>query len=192
MFGIGKAIKRYIKSRNYRKKEIICEPIGSIGKRVVVERNVKIGKYTYVISGNIFSYTEVGRYCSISSNVSIGGESHPLDWLSTSPSQYDYLEYNDKKRTIIGNDVWIGTNVCIKAGITIGTGAVVGAGAVVVKDIPPYAIVAGVPARVLRYRFDEGTISQLLASKWWEKDIDELKGLPFNDVKECLKKLNLK
>ena len=88
----------------------------------------------------------------------------------------------------IGNDVWIGEAVFINDGITIGTGAVVGAHSVVTKDVPPYAIVAGAPARVLRYRFDDSTIQKLLDSKWWEWDDETLKakGDAFSDVEAFL------
>lgn len=143
--------------------------------------------------------TKIGSFCSIAANVVIGAASHPVDWLSTHPIQYNgifrdhfstELNHNTgNQNTIIGNDVWIGANVCIKEGVTIGDGAVIGAGAVVTKDVPPYAIMIGSPARILRYRFDESTIQRLLESKWWERDISELKKIQFNDVKSYLNKL---
>ena len=89
----------------------------------------------------------------------------------------------------IGNDVWIGDNVFIKSGVKIGDGAVVGAGAVVTKDVPPYAVVVGVPARVIKYRFDEKTIAELLELKWWDLDAQIVKSLPFRDVGLCIEKL---
>ena len=88
--------------------------------------------------------------------------------------------------TNIGNDVWIGANVTTLQGVSIGDGAVVAAGAVVVKDVPPYAIVGGNPAKVLKYRFDEDVITHLLALKWWERPIAELATLPFDDVRKCI------
>ena len=87
----------------------------------------------------------------------------------------------------IGNDVWIGRNAIIMDGVTVGTGAIVGAAAVVTKDVPPYAIVAGVPARIIRYRFDEGTVKRLLANRWWDYPEEFIATrLKFDDVEQCL------
>lgn len=145
----------------------------------------KIGRYTYIGSGSWVTCATVGNYCSISSGVTIGLAGHSLNYLSTSPiftEKYngtgsswidcDFVEHK-LKLTTVGNDVWIGTNVLIKDGITIGDGAIVGAGAVVTKDVPPYSIVAGVPARVVRKRFSDEVIAGLLDLKWWNCE-DEL------------------
>jgi tetrahydrodipicolinate N-succinyltransferase len=86
----------------------------------------------------------------------------------------------------IGNDVWTGHNVNILSGINVGDGAVIAAGSVVTKDVPPYAIVAGVPATIKRYRFSEKIIERLLSNKWWELELSDLSGLPFRDVERCL------
>ena len=88
-------------------------------------------------------------------------------------------------RITVGNDVWIGNSVNI-LGANIGDGAVVAAGAVVTKDVPPYAIVAGVPAEIKRYRFNEKTIARFLRAKWWELELEQLDGLPFRDPERCL------
>ena len=88
--------------------------------------------------------------------------------------------------TIIGNDVWIGVNAVIMNGIHVGDGAVIGAGAVVTHDVAPWAIVVGVPACVLKYRFDERTRQRLAAVQWWTMDEDELHRLDTSDVKACL------
>lgn len=144
-----------------------------------------IGRYTYTCYDDEIVNCEIGQFCSISDDVIIGGAEHPIEWVSTSPVFQNVKHSGPKKRfskhnfegiarTVIGNDVWVGKRVIIKAGITIGDGAVIGAGAVVTKDVPPYAIVAGVPAKVIKYRFDEDTIEALLKSKWWMMEENEL------------------
>lgn len=118
----------------------------------------------------------IGRYCSIASGVRFLGANHPIDHFSTSAIFYNKslgYDVKDIQRydLIIEDDVWIGLNVCITCGCKrIGRGAIIGAGSVVTKDVEPYTIVGGVPAKVIRKRFDDGRIAQLEASKWWEKD----------------------
>lgn len=159
-----------------------------------------IGRYTYTCYDDEIVNCEIGQFCSISDDVIIGGAEHPMDWVSTSPVFQDVKHSGPKKRfsrhhfngiarTYIGNDVWIGKRVIVKAGVKIGDGAVIGAGAVVTKDVPPYAVVAGVPAKVLKYRFDEETIQSLLKSEWWNLDdsVLENKSKSINNVKEFCK-----
>jgi acetyltransferase-like isoleucine patch superfamily enzyme len=123
------------------------------------------------------------------------GGAHPIDKVSTSPvfcegknifsRNFAKLSFAPFKKTIIGNDVWIGNKAIILQGVTIGNGAVVGAGAVVTKDVPPYAIVVGNPAVILRKRFDENVVSLLERTKWWnmtEKDLMRL-GTEFENPK---------
>ena len=149
---------------------------------------VEMARYSYIGTNTIVSDTKIGAFCSIGSSCSIGGGVHPTDRVSTSPVFYDssncfkeknYISADSRNpvkqpQTIIGNDVWIGENVFVSAGVNIGDGAVIGAHAVITKDVPPYAIVAGVPAKVLRYRFDEATIKELMATQWWEWSDEKL------------------
>lgn len=159
-------------------------------------------KYSYCGYDCQFVNVEVGAFCSISNNVVIGGGNHPLNWVSTSPAFYKgrdsiskrlaTLEYDSSDaHTIIGNDVWIGNGVLIKPGVIIGDGAVLGMGSVVTKDVEPYTIVGGNPAKVIRKRFDEETIQKLLAIKWWEWEDDKILSYSkyFNDTNELLSKL---
>ena len=123
---------------------------------------------------------KLGRYCSIASGVRFLGANHPIDHFSTSAIFYNKslgYDVKDVKRhdLIIEDDVWIGLNVCITCGCKrIGRGAIIGAGSVVTKDVEPYTIVGGVPAKVIRKRFDDDRIAQLEASKWWKKDPKQL------------------
>ena len=133
-----------------------------------------------------------------------GGGGHPTDWLSTSSVFYEGRHTGNANKlgakpiprtpeTIIGNDVWVGLRVTIKAGVKIGTGAVIGAGSVVTHDVPPYAIVAGVPATIIKYRFSEGVIKELLNSRWWECSIEELENLAtcIDEPLKCLEELKI-
>lgn len=157
-------------------KGVYCE----IGERNRISRGGvylhemgKLGNSNYVGSGTKIINAAVGNYCSIADGVKIGLMEHDLRCVSTSwrifePKQGISNHTGWLKPTIIENDVWIASNAVIKQGVTIHTGAVIGAGAVVVKDVPPYAIVGGVPAKLIRYRFDEVSIQKILDSKWWE------------------------
>ena len=119
----------------------------------------------------------VGAFCSIANGVVIGGARHPMEYASTSPvflshkdsvkMKYARHDYSLKLRTVVDSDVWIGEMALIKAGVHIGVGAVIGMGSVVTRDVEPYSVVAGNPARIIRKRFDDETIKALLELKWW-------------------------
>lgn len=123
------------------------------------------------------SSCDIGSFTSIANGVIIGGGMHPMEWVGMSPvfyegrdsikAKFSKFERDSIKKTIIGHDVWIGNNCLIKQGIKIGNGAVVGMGSVVTKDVEPYAIVAGNPAKIIRKRFDDNTIKKLLETEWW-------------------------
>jgi acetyltransferase-like isoleucine patch superfamily enzyme len=154
-----------------------------------IERNVyvssghieqsKIGRRTYFNTNIQAKNCIIGRYCSIGSDVIIGFSSHPIDYVSTHPSFYSnnkcFETFADKmyfdesiKQTTIGSDVWIGSRVVIQPGVRISDGAVIAIGSVVTKDVPPYAVVGGVPAKIIKFRFSQTIIEELLKIKWWE------------------------
>lgn len=155
--------------------------------------NCTIDNYTYVGYQCFMVNTDIGKFCSIADRVSIGGAIHPMHYISTSPvfhegnnvlhTNFSKHIYVQTPRTIIKNDVWIGQGAFIKAGTVIENGAVVGMGAVVTKNIGPYEIWAGNPARFIRKRFNEDQISQLNKSEWWNLSTVELKEIAhvFND-----------
>ena len=146
--------------------------------------NSSIGKFSFVGKNCNLNNTSIGSFCSIGMNVKSGLGFHPVRFISTSPVFYKkknvlgktYVsedKFDDYKNIIIGNDVWIGADALIIDGISIGHGAIVGAKTIVTKDVPPYAIVAGVPGKVIKFRFPEEIIEKLLKLKWWELDIDK-------------------
>ncbi len=149
-----------------------------IYKNVYLDNNVSIGDFTYISEGcKIYADTELGKFCSIAPNVIIAPGEHNLNLFSTHPIAYDKV-WNDKiieniwenKKTIIKNDVWIGCNSIIKSGVTIGNGAVIGCGAIVTKDVPDYAVVAGNPAKIIKYRdYKENN------EPWWNDEIEKIK-----------------
>ena len=148
--------------------------------------NSKLGAYSYVQSRSGISNTEIGKFCSIASGVEIGlpqhlisgVSSHPIFYLKNTPLPKVFSEedtYVTTKRTYIGHDVWVGKNAMIMSGINVGIGAVIGAGAVVTKDVPAYAVVGGVPAKIIKYRFNDELRNELAFSEWWNMPDDWLK-----------------
>jgi len=134
----------------------------------VTDHLTTIGDYCYLGRYCYLTKVNIGNYCSIANNVSIGQGEHDLNKVSTNSIFYENaFEELTKNDCEIGNDVWIGVDSIIRRGVRIGNGAVIGANSVVTKDVPPYAIVAGSPAKVIRYRFEEEKIKLIENSKWW-------------------------
>jgi len=155
-------------------------------RRILLDyHDIDVGVYSY---GGCFDpmciwpYTKIGRYCSFGSGVWRFNANHPTKFKSTHPYFYNPLcghveqELIHRSELVVGNDVWVGQNAIILARVRrIGDGAVIGAGAVVTKDVPDYAIVAGNPAKIIKYRFSEKTIEKIKAEQWWNKTIEEVK-----------------
>lgn len=200
-------IIRIIKYRKSVVKSRHVHPSAKIGHSVVIERYCRISKgvqihdYSYLNEGvRVDSNTRsIGRYCSISHDVKIGLGPHPANYVSTSAvfynphwgfvTQKSFDEITAAGITVIGNDVLIGASAIILAGVHVGTGAIIGAGAIVTKDVEPYSVVVGAPARKVRDRFPEGIKTMLLQSRWWEWPADCLiKEFPMEDPAAFLKR----
>ena len=147
--------------------------------------NVSVGDFSYVSSASHLDLTQIGKFCSIGNQVLCGCGDHPVNLISTNPVLYSTLKLGSvtfakqdhfvaRKPITVGHDVWIGARAFVRDGVKIGNGAVVAAGAVVVKDVPDYAIVGGVPAKIIRYRFPPEMIEQLLKIQWWNWSSDKL------------------
>lgn len=145
----------------------------------------ELGSYSYVSEGCRIANATIGKFCSIGPGVIIAGGKHPVHFLSTSPAFYSMAKQNgttfsdknyfeESMPTAIGNDVWIGANVYISDGIEIGNGAVIGAGAVVTKNVSPYSVIGGVPAKEIKKRFSDEKINAIEKIKWWEWDTEKL------------------
>jgi len=162
-----------------------------------------MGDFSYCAGYNQFDYTEIGKFCSIASFVRINPGNHPAftraaqHHFTYRSSEYgmgeddkEFFNWRRAKPVIIGNDVWIGHNASIMPGVTIGNRAVIGTGAVVTKDVGPYEVVAGVPAKRLRMRFPDGTAEKIDGSAWWDWDYETIKKrLPdFRSLGEFIKK----
>lgn len=173
-------------------------------KFAVVGQKVKIGAYSYIVSGFLCG-VEIGRYCSFGGEVQVGRQGHPIDWVSTSPFTYmnsskvigvnhfslghsEAFKYTTSptslKKTIIEHDVWIGHGAMVMPGVKIGTGSIIAAGSVVTKDVEPYSIVGGNPARHIRYRVESPLKEKLLESGWWNYPPETICKLDPSNVNE--------
>lgn len=197
-------LKPYLIYVNYKKKKVLKkyeDKFLVIGDYVSINSNSKIGfhvflgdrvklnnsdigDHSYVNFDTIINNTTIGKFCSISSYVKFGLGYHPTHLVSTHPAFYSNnhpfktyvndVSFVKNERIIVGNDVWIGESVTIMGGVHIGDGAIIATGAVVTKNVEPYAIVGGVPAKHIKYRIDEDLIDQIRATKWWDKEEDWL------------------
>lgn len=158
----------------------------AVAERVIL-REVSVGDYSYFERHGEAIYTSIGKFCSIAANVRINALEHPMERVTTHkvtyrPNEYfkflgvdqTFRERRRAKQVRIGNDVWIGHGAVIMPGVNVGDGAVVGANAVVTKDVAPYEVVAGMPARRLRMRFAEEVAARLQALAWWDWPAEKL------------------
>ena len=148
-------------------------------------KNSSVGDYSYINSNSNVQNTTIGKFSSIGPNVKIVLGNHPINFISTHPIFYannkpfdtfaDKMYFKEYGKVIIGNDVWIGQDVIIPGNITIGDGAIITSKAVVTKNVEPYSIVGGIPAKLIKYKFTEEEIIHLLKDKWWNKDYKWIK-----------------
>lgn len=141
---------------------------------------VEMGDYSYVVHDAQIIYATIGRFCSIASHARVNPGNHPLERVALNhftyrasayglgPDEAGFFDWRRRHRVTLGHDVWLGHGVIVLPGITIGSGAAIGAGAVVTKDIPPFAVAVGNPARVIRFRFPEAVREALLGIAWWD------------------------
>ncbi|WP_332396274.1 CatB-related O-acetyltransferase [Vibrio metschnikovii] len=176
-----------------------------------------VGFGTYIGARSCLNYSKIGRYCSIANNVLILKNNHPTKFVSTHPCfhrgshmwmksvglsyidddkypENDFIDKENKKEVIIGSDVWIGEGARILPNVHIGDGAVIAAGAIVTKSVPNYAIVGGVPAKLLKYRFNKEQIDKLIEIKWWNEPEEKIRAIApdFDDIEKFINKYSVK
>ncbi len=156
-----------------------------VGPRTKVIETV-MGDYSYIVNDGDVIYSEIGKFANIAAQVRLNPGQHPMDRASMHHFQYRsdaydlgsddeaFFDWRRASRVVLGHDVWIGHGVVVQGGVTIGTGSVIGSGAVVTKDVPPYSIVTGIPATILRPRFDIQIQNALLRICWWDWSHNEL------------------
>ena len=167
----------------------------AIGAALMRFKSLHVGQMTYIrSSAELLNVSRIGRFCSIGNAVVFGQDKvgHPLDWVSSHPFQFTdtALSYApDVAPLEVGHDVWVGREAIIMEGLKIATGAVIAARAVVTHDVPAYAVVAGIPARIIKYRHSPEIIAGLLSSAWWNLPVGQLTQMPMNDpelfLREC-------
>jgi acetyltransferase-like isoleucine patch superfamily enzyme len=181
--------------------EIIGEEPFHVDSRAFFTGKGTMGAYTYVGRGSLVGSASIGRFCSVAPNVTIGLGEHPVDYISTHPAFFNGAEMfpmlNGKfgvsrnaevlsTRKVIGHDAWLGANCVIGRVVRIGNWAIIGAGAFVKDNIPDYAIIVGLPGRVIRLRFTEQQVERLLRLKWWNYDAAIMEGVSVNVIDQAL------
>lgn len=175
---------------------LVMEEKVSIGHVRMGFSSLSIGAHSFIRSNSELSnVARIGRFCSIGNGVVLGQDkaAHPLDWVSSHPFQHGApggRYQSEITPAVIEEDVWIGRDAMILEGVRVGAGAVVATRALVTRDVPPYAIVAGVPARIIRYRHPPAIIASLLEARWWERSVEELLRLPMSDPKAFIDQLS--
>ena len=164
------------KNINFGGKNGIPENCQFLGDKISIGYCTTLGRNN-LLSGNI----TIGKYCQIGADVALHASDHPISYMTTYINKNlfngDLKKFKIEHKILIGNDVWIGHNVIIVGNVTIGNGAILAAGAVITKDVPPYAIVAGLPAKVIKYRFSEQVRNEIDQLKWWDKSEKELQDI---------------
>ena len=168
-----------------------------------VLNNVALGDFTYCAGYNQIDYARIGKFCSIASFVRINPGNHPTytrvaqhhftyrsELFGLGSNDTDFFAWRESRLVTIENDVWIGHNASIMPGVTIGNGAVIGTGSVVTKDVAPYSIAAGVPAKTITMRFSDEVIEKIEKSRWWDWDYETIKErlADFRSIDEFIKK----